>query len=55
MVNDWTYAVEVCDEMKKLLSVGDVEPRLRSVVQDATRRNLAGEKAVSVCIISADH
>jgi hypothetical protein len=55
MVNDWIYAVEVYDKNRKLYSVDDIEQRLRSVVQDATRRKQAGEKAVPVGILSSDH
>ena len=55
MVNDWTYAVEVYDENRLLLSAENIEQRLRSVVQDATQRIQAGEKAVPVGILSADH
>src|SRR6266403_1733952 len=55
MVNDWTYAVEVYDENRKLLSVDDIEQRVRCVIQDATRRSLAGEKAVPVGVLSSDH
>ncbi|KAH9983330.1 acyltransferase ChoActase/COT/CPT [Russula compacta] len=40
MVNDWTYAVE---------------QRLRCVVQDVTRRIQAGEEAVPIGMLSADH
>ncbi|KAF8501679.1 carnitine acetyltransferase [Russula emetica] len=55
MVNDWIYAVEVYDENRKLHSVDDIEQRLRSVVQDATRRKQVGEKVVPVGILSSDH
>jgi Choline/Carnitine o-acyltransferase len=55
MVNDWTYAVEVYDENRLLLSADNIEQRLRSVVQDATQRIQAGEKSVPVGILSADH
>ncbi|KAI0001470.1 acyltransferase ChoActase/COT/CPT [Russula compacta] len=55
MVNDWTYAVEVYDENRLLLSVDNIEQRVRSVVQDAMRRIGAGEKAVPVGVLSADH
>lgn len=55
MVNDWTYAVEAYDENRSLLSVDIIEQRLRSVVQDATRRLQSDEKAVPVGILSADH
>ena len=55
MVNDWTYAAEVYDDNRKLLSADDIEQCLGSVVHDATRRNLAGEKAIPVGILSADH
>ena len=55
MVNDWTFAVEVYNENRKLLSVDIIEQRLRSVVQDATRRIQAGEEVVPVGILSADH
>lgn len=55
MVNDWIYAVEVYDENRKPYSVDDIEQRLRSVVQDATQRKKAGEKAVPVGVLSSDH
>lgn len=55
MVNDWTYAVEVYDENRLLLSVDNIEQRVRSVVQDVMLRMEAGEKAVPVGILSADH
>jgi carnitine O-acetyltransferase len=55
MVNDWIYAVAVYDENRNLYSVDDIEQRLRSVVQDATQRKQAGEKAVPVGILSSGH
>jgi hypothetical protein len=55
MVNDWIYSVEVYDENRTLYSVDDIEQRLRSVVQDATRRKQTGEKVVPVGILSSDH
>lgn len=55
MVNDWIYAVEVYDENRKSYSVDDIEQRLRSVVQDATRRKQVGEMAVPVGVLSSDH
>lgn len=55
MVNDWTYAIEAYDENRQLLSVDTIEQYLRSVVQDVTRRVQAGEDAVPVGILSADH
>ena len=55
MVNDWTYAIEAYDENRSLLSVDIIEQRLRSVVQDATRRIQSDEKAVPVGVLSADH
>ncbi|KAI9512075.1 acyltransferase ChoActase/COT/CPT [Russula earlei] len=55
MVNDWTYAAEVYDENRRPLPVHDIEQRLRSVVHDVTQRIQAGESAVPVGILSADH
>ena len=55
MANDWIYAVEVYDENRKLLSVDNIEQRVRCVVQDATRRRQVGEKVVPVGILSSDH
>lgn len=55
MANDWTYAVEVYDENRQLLSINDIEQRLRCVVQDVTRRIQAGEEVVPIGILSADH
>jgi len=55
MVNDWAYAIEAYDENRQLLSVDTIEQHLRSVVQDATQRIQAGEEAVPVGILSADH
>ena len=55
MVNDWTYAIEAYDENRQLLSVNIIEQHLRSVVHDATQRMQAGEEAVPVGILSADH
>ena len=55
MVNDWTYAIETYDDNRQLLCVDTIEQHLRNVVQDVTRRIRAGEEAVPVGILSADH
>jgi hypothetical protein len=55
MANDWLYAVEVYDDNQTLLTVENIEQRLRSIVRDVMRRAEAHEAPVPVGILSADH
>ena len=54
MLHDWFYAVDVYDENRKLLTVGEMENQFRAVVQDASVRLEKGEKAVPVGLLTAD-
>ena len=54
-IRDWFYAVDVVDEEQRPLTPGDIETKIVQVVADAGSRLRAGEQAVSISVLSADH
>ena len=54
MIRDWFYAIDAYHPDGKLISVDDMEKRIRSIVWDVDRRLCAGEVATPVGILSSD-
>ena len=54
-VHDWFYAVDVVRDDHSPISPRELEVMLHEVVADVARRKRAGEAAVPISVLSADH
>lgn len=54
-IQDWFYAIDVIDENQRPISPKSLETRIVQVVADAGKRLEAGEQAVPISVLSADH